>query len=52
MKERKVALKWLGAGRIVLNSVLVRENLSLEAPHPVAERLLRNMRIFARAEAR
>ena len=31
------------AGRILLNSLLVRENLSLESSHPVAERLLRNL---------
>lgn len=47
-----VSVHPLGAGRIVLNSLLVRENLSLQSPHPVAERLLRNMLIFARAEAR
>ncbi len=33
----------IGAGRILLNALLVRENLSLESSHPVAERLLRNM---------
>jgi hypothetical protein len=32
-----------GNGRPVLNSLLVRENLSVETPHPVAERLLRNL---------
>jgi hypothetical protein len=31
----------VGRGRIVLNSLLLRENLS--PPHPVAERLLRNL---------
>ena len=32
---------------ILLNSLLVRENLAGKAPHPVAERLLRNMLMFA-----
>ncbi|MCX6359459.1 MAG: hypothetical protein NT029_06630 [Armatimonadetes bacterium] len=31
----------VGRGRIVLNGLLLRENLS--PPHPVAERLLRNL---------
>jgi hypothetical protein len=30
----------VGKGSIVLNSLLFRENLSAEASHPVAERLL------------
>ena len=38
-----VAVHRRGQGRIVLNSLLIRENLSTEAPHPVAERLLRNL---------
>jgi hypothetical protein len=47
-----VAVYRRGQGRIVLNSLLVRENVSAETPHPVAERLLRNMLNFARSEAR
>jgi hypothetical protein len=47
-----VAVCRLGEGCIVLNSLLVRANLSLEAPHPAAERLLRNMLDFDRSEAR
>jgi len=47
-----VAVYRRGQGRVVLNSLLVRENVSVETPHPVAERLLRNMLNFARAEAR
>ena len=41
-----------GQGRLVLNSLLVRENLSVETPHPVAERLLRNMLNYAGSAAR
>jgi hypothetical protein len=41
-----VAVYRRGQGRIVLNSLRVRENLSVEASHPVAERLLRNMLNF------
>ena len=41
-----VAVYKLGEGRILLNSLLVRENLTGKAPHPVAERLLRNMLMF------
>jgi hypothetical protein len=41
-----VAVYRRGQGRLVLNSLLVRENLSAEASHPVAERLLRNMLNF------
>lgn len=41
-----VAVYRRGQGRIVFNSLLVRENLSSEASHPVAERLLRNMLNF------
>jgi hypothetical protein len=44
-----VAVYRLGQGRLVLNSLLVRENLSVETPHPVAERLLRNMLNYATA---
>lgn len=42
-----VALYRRGKGRIVLNSLLVREHLSAGETHPVAERLLRNMLSFA-----
>jgi hypothetical protein len=45
-----VAVYRHGQGRIVLNSLLVRENLSVEASHPVAERLLRNMLVFAKSD--
>ena len=45
-----VAVYRHGEGRLVLNSLLVRENLSVGASHPVAERLLRNMLIFARGD--
>ena len=38
-----VAVYRRGQGRLVLNSLLVRENLAVEASHPVAERILRNM---------
>ena len=34
----------LGKGRIILNTLRIRENLG---SHPVAERLLRNMLIYA-----
>jgi hypothetical protein len=37
----------LGAGKFVLNTLLVRENLSGSASHPVAERLLRNLLVHA-----
>ncbi len=46
-----VAVYRLGQGRLVLNSLRVRENLSVENSHPVAERLLRNMLNFAKAES-
>lgn len=42
-----VSVHRVGAGRIVLNSLLIRENLSAKASHPVAERLLRNMLNYA-----
>jgi hypothetical protein len=45
-----VCVHRIGAGRIVLNSLLVRENLSPESSHPVAERLLRNMLNYAPAK--
>ena len=38
----------LGAGRFILNTLLVRENLG---PNPVAERLLRNMLRYAARDA-
>lgn len=47
-----VAVYRLGEGRILLNSLLVRENLSPGASHPVAERLLRNMLVFAGQDSR
>jgi hypothetical protein len=47
-----VAVYRRGQGRLVLNSLLVRENLSVETPHPVAERLLRNMLSYAGTAAR
>jgi hypothetical protein len=37
----------LGEGKLLLNSLLVRENLSGTSSHPVAERLLRNMLVYA-----
>jgi hypothetical protein len=37
----------LGQGSLLLNSLLVRENLSPESSHPVAERLLRNLLNYA-----
>jgi hypothetical protein len=43
-----VCVHKVGKGKIVLNSLLVWENLSPEAAHPVAERLLRNMLNHAR----
>ena len=43
-----VAVYRLGSGRFVLNNLLVRENLGQV---PVAERLLRNMLIYAGQEA-
>jgi hypothetical protein len=43
-----VAVYRLGAGRFILNNLLVRENL---AQVPAAERLLRNMLIYAGQEA-
>jgi hypothetical protein len=45
-----VCVHRLGKGSLVLNSLLIRENLSAEASHPVAERLLRNMLHFAAAK--
>ena len=42
-----VSVHRVGKGRIVLNSLQIRENLSAETSHPVAERLLRNMLNFA-----
>ncbi len=33
----------LGEGRFYLNTLLIRENVSSEASHPVAERILRNL---------
>ncbi|MHB9080799.1 MAG: glycoside hydrolase family 2 protein [Pirellulaceae bacterium] len=42
-----VCVHRIGAGHLLLNSLLVRENLSLESSHPVAERLLRNMLNYA-----
>jgi beta-galactosidase len=41
-----VAVQPLGAGRIILNTLLIRENLGR---HPAAERLLRNMLNYAAA---
>jgi hypothetical protein len=38
----------LGAGRFVLNTLLIRENLG---KHPLAERLLRNLLRYAAADA-
>jgi hypothetical protein len=38
-----VSVHRVGKGRVVLNSLLVRENLSRERCHSVAERLLRNL---------
>ena len=46
-----VAVFRQGQGRLLLNSLLVREHLSLEKPHPVAERLLRNMVNYAQADS-
>jgi hypothetical protein len=46
-----VSVHRLGKGSIILNSLLLRENLSPEASHPVAERLLRNMLNYAKAES-
>ncbi len=43
-----VALHRLGAGRFVLNTLRIRENLGR---HPVAERLLRNLLRYASQEA-
>jgi hypothetical protein len=43
-----VAVHKLGAGRFVLNTLQIRENLG---PHPAAERLLRNMLRYAGREA-
>ncbi len=43
-----VAVHRLGAGRMVLNTLLIRENLGR---HPAAERLLRNMLRYASADA-
>ena len=40
----------VGQGRVILNSLLIRENLSAESSHPVAERLLRNMLNFSRGD--
>jgi hypothetical protein len=45
-----VSVHRLGNGSIVLKSLLIRESLSAEGSHSVAERLLRNMVNFARAE--
>lgn len=45
-----VSVHRAGKGRLVLNSLQIRENLSAEASHPVAERLLRNMLNFAGAD--
>jgi len=44
-----VAVHNLGAGRFVLSTLRIRENLG---PNPVAERLLRNMLIYAARDAR
>jgi hypothetical protein len=44
-----VAIHGSGAGRIILNTLLIRENLGID---PVAERLLRNMLRFARGPAK
>ena len=41
----------LGAGRVILNSLRVRENLSATSSHPVAEHLLRNMLNYAAGAA-
>ncbi len=41
----------LGAGRVIVNSLRVRENLSATTSHPVAERLLRNMLNYASGAA-
>jgi len=38
-----VATHRLGKGRMILNTLRVRENLAPESSHPVAERLLRNL---------
>jgi len=43
-----VAVFRIGNGKVVLNSLLIRENLSGNTFHPVAERLLRNMLNFQR----
>jgi hypothetical protein len=43
-----VAVYDLGAGRFLLNTLRIRENL---ATHPVAERLLRNMLNYAARDA-
>jgi hypothetical protein len=45
-----ISVHRLGKGSLILNALLIRENLSAEASHPVAERLLRNMLSFAGAE--
>jgi hypothetical protein len=38
-----------GAGRLILNTLLIRENLG---PHPVAERLLRNLLNYAASQSK
>jgi hypothetical protein len=46
-----VAVYRVGHGRILLNSLRIRENLVSDPSHPVAERLLRNMLTFGTTQA-